>query len=75
MTGVEALGQGALHYPQSTPPARWHRPTERLGKDGPHPLDAFRRVIELNLISFVQRGSSRCRPHGAQRARGRRARA
>lgn len=43
---VEALG--ALHIAVNT--AGGGAAIKTLGKDGPHPLDVFRRVIDLNLI-------------------------
>ena len=45
---VEALG-GALHVSVNTAGGGIAKRT--LSKDGPHPLDEFRGVIELNLIS------------------------
>jgi NAD(P)-dependent dehydrogenase (short-subunit alcohol dehydrogenase family) len=45
---VEALG-GSLHVSVNTAGGGIARRT--LSKDGPHPLDEFRGVIELNLIS------------------------
>jgi NAD(P)-dependent dehydrogenase (short-subunit alcohol dehydrogenase family) len=45
---VAALG-GSLHISVNTAGGGIARRT--LGKDGPHPLDEFRSVIELNLIS------------------------
>jgi NAD(P)-dependent dehydrogenase (short-subunit alcohol dehydrogenase family) len=45
---VDALG-GALHISVNTAGGGIARRT--LSKDGPHPLDEFRGVIELNLIS------------------------
>jgi NAD(P)-dependent dehydrogenase (short-subunit alcohol dehydrogenase family) len=45
---VEALG-GSLHISLNTAGGGIARRT--LSKDGPHPLDEFRSVIELNLIS------------------------
>jgi len=40
---------GALHFLCNT--AGGGIAMRTLGKDGPHPLDAFRRVIDLNLVS------------------------
>ncbi len=45
---VEALG-GSLHISVNTAGGGGARRT--LSKDGPHPLDAFRATVELNLIS------------------------
>ena len=46
--GVEALG-GELHISVNTAGGGAARRT--LSKDGPHPLEEFRRVVELNLIA------------------------
>jgi NAD(P)-dependent dehydrogenase (short-subunit alcohol dehydrogenase family) len=40
---------GALHFVCNT--AGGGIPMRTLGKDGPHALDAFRRVVDLNLVS------------------------
>jgi NAD(P)-dependent dehydrogenase (short-subunit alcohol dehydrogenase family) len=40
---------GALHFSVNTAGGGIAKRT--LAKDGPHPLDAFRRVIDLNLVS------------------------
>jgi NAD(P)-dependent dehydrogenase (short-subunit alcohol dehydrogenase family) len=49
-----ALARPATHSGRSTsastPPAAASR-KRTLAKDGPHPLDEFRRVVDLNLIA------------------------
>ena len=44
-----------------------------LTKEGPHPIEEFRRTIELNLVGHVQPEPPAGLPHVEQRARGRRA--
>ena len=67
---VEALG--GLHIAVNTAGGGIGKRT--LSKDGPHPLDDFRRIVELNLIAHVQPQPPAGLAHAQERARRRRAR-
>ena len=64
---VEALG--GLHIAVNT--AGGGTAMRTLSKDGPHPLDEFRRVIELNLIASFNLNRLQAWHMSTERARGR----